>query len=324
MLYLTIQFHFLEFKSLSLNVKWFIISILNDLDCILYYNKVYYLKYTKMKNNTLNLSPRQSKSTIIALLGLALILILNLSLPALVFGRNGSDSTLQMIRLHSFNNNTPSYFDETIIYFDTNGTVGYNPNDDAFKLLNTYKYYPNIYTISEQDMYAVKALPLLNDTAVTMSLGFNASITGTYQINATEIDNFPANTNIYLMDNVENITQNLMTNPSYTFSFNSGTVNNRFSIKFSPVSMTTSIVKSQQLPVTSCQIYADGSKLNVVYNNLLNEIGGVYIYNLAGQNMVIPQHIKNGSYQFILNNGVYIVKLISGNNVTTKKIYINN
>ena len=175
---------------------------------------------------------------------LFVILILTSALTAGNFeSKSGKSTTKQMLRLKAFNTAATGLADETVIYFDSNATSGFDSQYDAVKLMNTAPELPNLYTISNNKKFSINGQPMAGNTESIIALGLQISDKGVYEIDATEILNFSTDMQIYLIDMENNITQNLNEISTYTFAYKTGSAEGRFFIKFSPISFTTGITK---------------------------------------------------------------------------------
>ena len=227
----------------------------------------------------------------------------------------------QLIRIKAFNKAFPEDADETVLYFNENSTKQFNNLFDALKIMNTSDNVPNIYSISDDNKkLSIFALPLLTDNELSIPLGLKALNNGNFQINASEISNVDANTEIYIVDILNNVKQDLRLNPIYDFSANSGVTEGRLFLNFNAKSTQTAISKENENNIF--YTFTSGRILNLSYSNSLNKEAMLQIYNLVGQEVIQSGKINNGNYKFDMENGIYIVKLIADNKTYTKKIFI--
>ena len=185
--------------------------------------------------------------------------------------------------------------------------------------MNTSDNVPNIYSISDDNKkLSIFALPLLTDNELSIPLGLKALNNGNFQINASEISNVDANTEIYIVDILNNVKQDLRLNPIYDFSANSGVTEGRLFLNFNAKSTQTAISKENENNIF--YTFTSGRILNLSYSNSLNKEAILQIYNLVGQEVIQSRKINNGNYKFDMENGIYIVKLITDNKTYTKKV----
>ena len=230
-------------------------------------------------------------------------------------------STKPILRLQLYNTSNPSISDETVIYFDTNATSGFDSNYDAYKLMNTGADIPNVYSIVNVSKLSINGLPLSFNNDITVNIGLQVPSTGIYQFNASQIINFPSYIEITLIDTEKNISQNLNENPKYSFSYKPGLNDGRFLIRISPMLKITGIDKKTEK--NKFTISTNGNSISV--SSLIKTSGSpliLNIFNISGQLIANSQISANSDYRFILQNGAYILRLMVDNKAYTKKIVI--
>ncbi len=121
--------------------------------------------------------------------------------------------------------------DETILRFDSNGTYDFNPQEDAYKFMNS-KNSPSFYTVMNNIQYSIKTLPTnFKQTAVPLQLAAPAA--GNYTITAYQVHPFDSLISITFVDSLNGTTQDLKTQPTYSFTLSGrDTLLNRFYIVF--------------------------------------------------------------------------------------------
>ncbi|HKC67740.1 MAG TPA: PKD domain-containing protein [Bacteroidia bacterium] len=95
-----------------------------------------------------------------------------------------------------------SMFNETVVYFDTNGTFGYNDLYDA-PSMGVAPGYLNILTRLDSIDFQIKCLPLLTQN-MSIPVKVVTGVSGTYQIYAKELQNLPGGACVMLHDNLTN------------------------------------------------------------------------------------------------------------------------
>ncbi|NPA45557.1 MAG: T9SS type A sorting domain-containing protein, partial [Chlorobi bacterium] len=120
---------------------------------------------------------------------------------------------------------------------------------------------------------------------------------------------------IYLKDNLLNKYIDLRKAKSYSTNINTGINNSRFSIVFKKETTTTISDLENQI-----DIFANGNDIIINANN--NKIFGISIYDINGK--LIKQESINDSNIINMNSktGIYFVKVISEDNIYTKKLFI--
>ncbi|HWY37686.1 MAG TPA: PKD domain-containing protein [Bacteroidia bacterium] len=98
---------------------------------------------------------------------------------------------------------------QAAVYFDPNGTITYNPNNDA-PSLGVDPGYLNIVTRFDSIDYQIKCLPLLTQS-ISIPVKVTTGTSNVYQLYAADIQNLPAGACIMLHDNLLNTDANLRT-----------------------------------------------------------------------------------------------------------------
>jgi|GEM_PF-2857798 len=207
-----------------------------------------------------------------------------------------------LIRLELAGN---GYSDEAVIRFNLLSTEKFDGEYDALKLYSDAIQIPHIYTIGGT-LLSINSLP---ETSM-VPVGVKTGTTGSYTIAATEINDMPY---VSLEDTKTGIFTELAKS-SYTFNFTSGENELRFKLHFSALSVNEE--KEQQASIYS---YRKTAYINL---NTLKQ-ADIYIYNTAGQ-LIYTRESAGGLISINMETGgVYIVKVISNNDIQNKKIFIN-
>lgn len=211
------------------------------------------------------------------------------------------------------------YSDETIVRFTDAATDNYDEVLDAFKLLSPDTEVPQLFTLSgtESLKMTINSLKPGNDNAVTVPLNFRAGVDGTYTLTATDL-NFDATIPITLKDLSDNSTHNLVSNPTYSFTYATSDVDARFEIQFG-----TGITGMDNLnKALNVAIYAFGT--DVFIKTFDDKDYRYEIYNMNGKLVKNANLLNKGLNTISMNSlsGIYIVKVISGNKISKKSISI--
>ena len=187
--------------------------------------------------------------------------------------------------------------DEIIIFFaPTMSTDNFDALTDAKKLLPFNTENSFVYSLAGTDKLAMNGLGEFNIDKV-IPLGIKVSTAGNHQLVATDLSSFAPSAMVYLYDAETGTTQNLRSNPSYTFNLPAGTYEGRFFIQFTP---------AVQLDVTetSCSGNGNDGKVKITYNSasmlnisVVNELGNVIasLSNFNGQQII--DNLMAGNYQ---------------------------
>ncbi|MCX6266150.1 MAG: T9SS type A sorting domain-containing protein [Bacteroidetes bacterium] len=205
-----------------------------------------------------------------------------------------------------------SYYDEMIVAvnsaFDNGG---------SWKFWSIYPEAPEIYAMKGGLNYSIDRLPSVNESSV-ISLGIKAGVETTYTLDATGVDNFYFAKSIILEDLKTGATQELKTNPSFTFSANPTDNPERFHLHFGgPYGIG---LQSSQPDFTIFSFNHSVVIKNISGKNL---DGNVTICNILGQK-ILQQRIIDQVTTLNLDApaGCYIVTLAAGNRTYSKKLFI--
>lgn len=231
-------------------------------------------------------------------------------------------SEQQILRLTAASGN---YSDETIIRLNDEATDEFDSNWDAYKLPNTGNS-PNISTYLLNTNYSINSIS--NSTLdKTIPIKLIAAISGTYSLTA-EITGFEGSKLFELEDKLLNVTQDLSSNPVYTFNLVTGDTTTRFFLHYKKsaaelVTGNTSELNKEGIGITSYQ-----QQIAVTFNPLATSRADVYVYDVVGNKVYSCENAdaSSGKMEFSLasvDNGVYLVKVISGAGSKTQRIYLS-
>jgi hypothetical protein len=211
-----------------------------------------------------------------------------------------SGTVPNMIRLEISGNN---YKDDAVVRFTPEATPEFDGDWDAYKWYGSVPESAQIYTLGSTAL-SINSLPETNTVPVGLYLG----VGGTYTIAATEINDLK-----YMkLEDTQTGEKIDIANQSYTFTSEAGTIDNRFVLHFSLLSV-------DEDQAVKPEIYA---YQHTVYVNMKEESGSIFIYNIAGQLIDTKEQAK-GNVEFrIPATGNYIVKVIGKNGPTVKKVLI--
>ena len=218
----------------------------------------------------------------------------------------------ELVRLRVSGN---SYFDEMVVNFNSNATVGFDVNFDGYKMAGATAA-PMLYSILPGNIDAsINVLPSRQE-CLQVPLGFVAGANGTYTINASDLGSFPSGTPVQLEDIFTGNVIDLNTTPEYTFDAAVGSPEHRFNLWFSPLAVTETIG-------SNVAIYSSD---NVVYVNIpFTSQGRIFVYNILG-NEIANQGIQSNSLNKITMSvpaGYYIVKVVDNDHSISRKVFIN-
>ena len=153
--------------------------------------------------------------------------------PQPSFNRATADARPQVkLRLQS----SSPLLDETTVYFQQGATPAFDPRFDAYKLPNSTGL--NVSSVIAGDELSVNGLAPLNATTVTVPLNVGVPAVGSYTLNAVDLLNFGANTQVFLLDTQTGARINLASQPLYTFTTQQTSTPGRFVLAFGPAVAT--------------------------------------------------------------------------------------
>jgi hypothetical protein len=176
-------------------------------------------------------------------------------------------------------------------------------------------YAPQLYSVVGDELLSTNSLPELASGKV-IPLGFvkNAATAFTIQLK----ESIPG-TVVYLTDIQTGTVSNLTETPVYNFTSSDGDDANRFTLSFGSLGIND--------PETTdgVQVYAFGEVLYIGMSS--KEAALVNVYNLTGQ--LVMQAKTGGNTLSTLNasalgNGIYVVNVVMGNQVISRKVVIRN
>ena len=173
----------------------------------------------------------------------------------------------------------------------------------------------SFYSLSDNQKLAIqgRAYPLVDSDVVPLGAVFYQ--TGNHTISISKKEGvFDNGQNIYLKDKETGILTNL-SQGSYTFTANKGESTGRFEIVYQSATLSTNTQQKDDL-----HVYRDGN--NFVIKSGHKKITGLEVYDTSGR---LVYTTKSNSTEVILhseklNNGMYILKINRGEEVTSKKI----
>jgi hypothetical protein len=209
--------------------------------------------------------------------------------------------------------NANTYSDEIIIEFGHQAADG-----GAEKMFSFYETAPSLYTVKPDGNYSIDFRGEAG--AVTIPMSFKAGADGHYTLTASQLESFTSSTAITLEDKKLNTTQNLVQNPVYTFSSAKTDDAARFLLHFGG---TFSISENaDRLPVT---VYSSGNTICIASKSGSVIKGGVTVYNMIGQPIMQQQLGEIPFTRISLSGatGYYLVKVVTGDQVYSVKVFIN-
>ena len=237
----------------------------------------------------------------------------------------GRNSTTANVALSKLNLNSASNHTSTHIYFIENTTRGLDVGYDAGSYMGSASEFSIFSNLVEGNIgldLAIQSLPYNDFNDVIVPLGIKALANEALTISIDDVSTLPSGINVYLEDTLEN-TFTLLNGNNYVFTSTTelnGT--GRFYIRYSSESL--SIRDNDEL--NYLQIYASTNPKELIVVGQLIGKTEANVYDIQGR-LVMN---KNLDYQSstnhidvsLLSTGIYIVKIMSDNQVKTQKVVI--
>lgn len=206
-----------------------------------------------------------------------------------------------------------TFSDEMIVVVNLN-----YENGGSWKFWSMYPEAPEIYSIKNSTNFSIDRLQSVNENSIVV-LGVKAGVDASYTLDVTGVDNFFFAKSILLEDIKTGNTQELKTNPSYTFSANPNDTPERFHLHFGgPFGIND--------PGNQCDftIYAFNNTVYIRNISGKNLDGTVYICNILGQK-IIQKKIMDQDMMINLDtpDGCYVVIVATSNQIYSKKVVVH-
>ncbi len=172
-------------------------------------------------------------------------------------------------------------YNDILIGLGEEATIGEDYGLDASKLSGNECI--SFYSIQEENHYVIQAIPLV-DFESRLKLGFSVSEEGNYEFKVQNLENFPSDLSIGLLDKQTKRTFDLRTVSSFSFGSAPGVYDDRFEILF-----TKGSILGLRNDVTTFTIEGSSNRLTLGYES--NEVEVLKIYTLGGK-MVFNQPVK--------------------------------
>lgn len=207
------------------------------------------------------------------------------------------------------------FVDETVIGFNGNAT-----KDDIW---NTEKKfadnaaYPQLFTLTDAgDKLAIRFFAGFDEIFAT-PVYFTTRNYGWHSILASEFETL-GNVNVILEDVAENKMIDLHQTPVYNFFSDISVEIPRFVLHISPV-----ITSADENDPLQLDVYSFNKSIYVAAQGLTNDAIAT-VYDISGNAMVNQNIVNNMLNKMDINKttGIYMVKIISGNRVWSKKVFI--
>lgn len=213
------------------------------------------------------------------------------------------------------------YTDETLIRTINQTTFGFDVNNDASKLFSFHDSVPQIYTVTNNNLFSINSIPVLEKDMI-IRLNFECNATGYYSISLSDNSNLSDATKIFLIDNELETFFDLSNGFSYNFHYNNLFSNNRFSLVFNsePEDLNK---KLNQEPFF---VASNKNTLTILRNSTEYGDGLINIYSINGKNITTfkLQNNTRSDYDINISSGWYIASIIVNNKYFNYKFFVKN
>jgi hypothetical protein len=159
---------------------------------------------------------------------------------------------------------------------------------------------------------------MLSEKHLTSPLAFNPGLPGEYSLVARNPWNIDNTFSIGLEDIKLGKTVDLRDNPVYNFTYDPWNDDGRFVLHFD----SSPAGESESQPVSGLQIYTYQNMLCIKTAGTTGRNGTVAVYDLVGTEVFSAALSDNplNRFRLMLNEGYYIVKVVTGANVHAQKV----
>jgi hypothetical protein len=221
--------------------------------------------------------------------------------------------------------------DETYVYFEQGATPAVDNYFDAFKIRST-GVTPSLFSQAAGEELAINGLPLLVANVETVvPMGVQVGLSGSYKLNADQILNFAPGAPVVLRDAVTGTEQDLTQNPTYVFTMDASYRGQRFTLVFNPQGRVTGLpgLSTAQLavfpnPVTGkATLQVELSMLPLTVKQVTAKLIDAVGREVAVQTLpVVNGAVKGAMPTADLSNGVYVLKISTGDQTVTRRVVI--
>ena len=168
--------------------------------------------------------------------------------------------------------------DEALLGFYNGALDEFDPYD-SHKFSNDNANFPEIFFLAGSDEVAINGVPTLIANK-SLALGYRTGVANTLTIRATEFNNLEVGTTVLLKDNVLGVEQNLILNPTYTFTSAIITTSTRFTLLISKP-LAKLVASDRAVSEQLGSAVAVSGEYAVVGNNPADSTGAVYVYKYS-------------------------------------------
>jgi len=234
--------------------------------------------------------------------------------------RYKGDIIIPLVRLQIENSGK---IDQTVVRFDEKATLSFDNSFDAYKIFPSSDI-PSISSSLGKIEYSINGIPFPQDST-EIPITIQIPVSGDYMIIVAELAGLDT-LNRTLKDNLRNITVDLKTTGSYSFSSAQGKFANRFVLTVSNSTMSVQDIGASQ---ASFNIFPGNGILNIrtISDNWNGTLGDIKIFDITGKLLSVHRKIEfiNGDQIQIPENfrsGLYFVEITATGKRYVGKVWV--
>ncbi len=205
------------------------------------------------------------------------------------------------------------FTDETKLVENTSANHTFDSNYDLYKMYSPDENVPQIWLIDQNTAFALNAIDYFSGETV-IPIGFRGNNSASYQIRLSE-SNFLFTP--YLYDKLLNRSQNLLTQPVYTFAHAGGVALGRFEIRFAA---PTAIAQMEGVKIN---VYPNPTTGKITINSGTIAIDKIELTDVTGK-LILTKKIDTSQINLSkFGAGIYFMKIYTENGLFIKKIIVD-
>ena len=215
--------------------------------------------------------------------------------------------------------------DETVIYFEENATPFFDGQFDAYKMDKNNPSQSTIYSkTTDGEELSINGLAKITEDQ-SIPLYIESGAAGMKEIHISGLESFEEGVEIYLED-LQNRKVVDMKTGSYSFSYRPTDEKNRFLLHLVAASTLSDgqdeINDENGTGLRPINTYLNQDQLIIDLTQTEAIQTSLYVYHMSGQLVIQKEFISNGIEKVKLEGktGYYLVKLVSGDKVYSKKV----
>ncbi len=210
---------------------------------------------------------------------------------------------------------------QTAIRFLDNATPNIDRLYDVNKIITNSVDVPVIYSVCENQNMAINSLPSIEGHEI-IPVRFEAGTSGSYVIEAAEIESLGSDAPVFLEDVTLNYKHDLRLNPQYTFEYESGNVK-AFNVYFK----NATSIQEQNIINVQCYLHNNVLHVNFPESEFQNNFGNanISVYSIAGQKLLSTRtRVARNNIPLYGSQTIYLVSITTNSGVFSTKVINNN